>query len=280
MVVIYDEHCDALGGKHYSTEKKNLGNKLFIYSISRVAADILNCNLVAPENALIRREEESVNQYVNHIFPFKGIYDRRDIQSPVVTLNDIDIYNHNGIANFIAAHPEHKIMSMGYYSKYDYIKPHKDLIKSYYQPIVKPKKSTNDIVIMLRNSRVDGRFVLPDDYYTSILEKESFDNLYISLDHTYKHDRLLAKLQKYNPIFIKGSILEVFTEVTSFNKIIAAQGTFSFWACLLSSAEKIYWPMTNDGPNSNNDVFKQFVNLKVDDEPRYEFVDIPNIYIN
>ena len=104
--------------------------------------------------------------------------------------------------------------------------------------------------------------------------------LFISLDHVYKHDRLLAKLQKYNPIFIKGSILEVFTEVTSFNKIIAAQGTFSFWACLLSSAEKIYWPMTNDGPNSNNDVFKQFVNLKVDDEPRYEFVDIPNIYIN
>ena len=87
---------------------------------------------------------------------------------------------------------------------------------------------------------------------------------------------------KYNPKFIDGDILDVFSEITSFNKIIAAQGTFSFWACLLSSAEKIYWPITNDGPNSgsnsNNPIYNTYVNLIVDDEDRYSFINVENIY--
>jgi hypothetical protein len=135
---------------------------------------------------------------------------------------------------------------------------------------------------MLRNSRIDGSFVLPDDYYINILENEVFNKLYISLDHVDKHPSLLDKLQKYNPTIIDGTILDVFSEITSFNKIIAAQGTFSFWACLLSNANKIYWPITNDGPNSgknsNNPVFNTFVNLIVDDESRYEFINVTDIY--
>ena len=93
---------------------------------------------------------------------------------------------------------------------------------------------------------------------------------------------LLDKLQKYSPTIIDGTILDVFSEITSFNKIIAAQGTFSFWACFLSNANKIYWPITNDGPNSgknsNNPVFNTFVNLIVDDESRYEFINVTDIY--
>ena len=107
------------------------------------------------------------------------------------------------------------------------------MVKNYYESLVQPKRTTNDIVLMLRNSRIDGSFVLPDEYYLNILEKETFDNLYISLDHVDKHQSLLNKLQKYNPKFINGKILELFSEITSFNKIIAAQGTFSFWACFL-----------------------------------------------
>ena len=50
----------------------------------------------------------------------------------------------------------------------------------------------------------------------------------------------------------------------------------------LSNADKIYWPITNDGPNSgknsNNAVFNTYVNLVVDDEPRYEFINVTDIY--
>jgi hypothetical protein len=135
---------------------------------------------------------------------------------------------------------------------------------------------------MLRSSNHDGSFVLPDSYYLDIIKNETFESLYIAFDHYHKHSGLINKLESYNPKLIEGNILEVFTEITSFNKIIAAQGTFSFWACFLSEAEKIYWPITNDGPNSgknsDNSVFNTYVNLVVDDEERYEFINVENIY--
>jgi hypothetical protein len=135
---------------------------------------------------------------------------------------------------------------------------------------------------MLRSSNHDGSFVLPDSYYLNIISQETFDNLYISFDHINKHQSLINKLEKYNPKLIDGDILDVFSEITSFNKIIAAQGTFSFWACFLSNAEKIYWPLTNDGPNSgmnsDNPVYNTYVNLIVDDEERYSNINVKNIY--
>ena len=46
MVTLYNEHIDYLEGGHFSTFRKNLGNKLFIYAVSRIVADKLNCNLI------------------------------------------------------------------------------------------------------------------------------------------------------------------------------------------------------------------------------------------
>ncbi len=278
MITIYDAYDDSLSGGHFSTYRKNLGNKLFIYSMSRVAADILDYDLIVPENPLIRREIKSMGKYVNEVFPFGGISGRKRVINPTKTMDDIDLFNHQGLENFIKKYENHHFDVRGYFTKYDYIKPYKEQIRSYYSTIIKNKKEKNSMVMMLRNSRDDARFVLPDDYYINILENESFDKLYVSYDHIYKHDSLIRKIEKYNPIYLDMGIIDLFTEITSFDKIIACQGTFSFWASLLSSADKIYWPMTNDGPNSNNEVFKNFVNLKVDDEDRYEFIQIENIY--
>lgn len=280
MVELYDVYSDSLSGGHFSSFRKNLGNKLFIYATSRIIAETIDCDLIVPENALIRREEQSVGVYVNQFFPFKGFKGKYRFETPQVTLDDSDLYRYKDVSNFIKKYPNHKILILGYFTKYDYIKPYKDLVKSYYKSLVKEKRKDNDLLIMLRNSRDDSRFLLPDNYYLDILGSESFDNLYVSLDHVYKHSGLLKKLEKFNPILIDGSILEVFSEITSFNKIVAAQGTFSFWSCFLSNADKIYWPLTNDGPNSNNEIFAQFVNLKVDDESRYEFITINDIYNN
>ena len=282
MVEIYDEYDPSLDGGHFSTYRKNLGNKLFIYAGCRIIADLLNYDLISPNNALIRRENNKTGLYEDQIFPFKSITGRTITNSPVKSITDTDIVSLQSIINLIDLYPNHKFINQCYFSKYDYIKPYKNMVKEYYKELVQPKRKTNDIVMMLRSSRLDGSFVLPDDYYLNILEKENFNNLYVSLDHVDKHESLLIKLQKFNPKFIDGKILELFSEITSFNKIIASQGTFSFWACFLSNADKIYWPLTNDGPNSgkNSDkvVFKDYVNLIVDDEPRYEFINVPNIY--
>ena len=44
----------------------------------------------------------------------------------------------------------------------------------------------------------------------------------------------------------------------------------------LSNADKIYCPLTDDGPNSNNPNFVGGVNLLIDDEERYEIVNLKN----
>lgn len=278
MITFYDDYVEGLLGGYFSSFRKNLGNKLFIYGISRVAADILDYDLIVPENPLIRRELTSVGSYVNEIFPFKSITGRNRVETPTKTMDDIDLYNFNSLENFLNNYKNHHIEVLGYFTKYDYVKPYKEQIRSYYSSLVKPKKNNNDMVIMLRNSRDDARFVLPDEYYLNIIENESFDKLYVGYDHLYQHRSLIKKIEKYNPNYLESGILEIFSEITSFNKIIACQGTFSFWASFLSNADRIYWPTTNDGPNSNNEVFNQFVNLKVDDEDRYTFIPIENIY--
>lgn len=278
MVEIFDEYAENLHGGYFSTYKKNFGNKLFIYSVSRLIADKLGYNLIVPQNALIRREELSVGTYVEQFFPFSSITDRISVNSPAVVIDDTTVLFHDTVDKLVEFSNGKKVISMSYFSKYDYIKPYKEEVRSFLSILKTEKRKSNDLVLMLRNSRDDGRFVLPDDYYLNILENEDFDNLYVSFDHIYQHSSILQKLSKYEPKLIEGSILDVFKELTSFDKIIACQGTFSFWVCFLSEASKIYWPLTNDGPNSNNVHFKQHVNLKVDDEDRYEFINVENIY--
>lgn len=282
MISIYDEYDSYVDGGYFSSPKKNLGNKLFIYACSRIIADILDYNLYVPDNPLVRRENFNTGEYLNEKFPFGGIFGRKKVTNPINIITDYGIVHAGSIENYINETKNHGYINQSYFSKYDYIKPYKNLVKQYYAPLINNSRNNNDIVIMLRNSRIDGSFVLPDSYYLDILENETFDNLYVSIDHYDRHQNLLNKIKKYKPIFIETSILSLFKEITSFTKIIGAQGTFSFWACFLSNAKKIYWPITNDGPNSgknsNNTVYNTFVNLIVDDEDRYQFIKIKNIY--
>jgi hypothetical protein len=280
MIKISDEYNEHFQGGEFTSPKKNLGNKLFIYSCCRIISNLMKYNLICPENALIRREKNYSGTYDNEVFPFGSIMGRDEIDLPIKTITDNDIKILGSIENLLNHYPNHSFISYSYYSKYEYIKPYMGMVREMYSSLIKEKRNDNSIVLMLRNSRDDGRFVLPDDYYINILEKENFDNVYVSLDHIHMHGTILKKLEKYNPTLIDGSILDVFKEITSFNTIVGAQGTFSFWACLLSNANKIYWPLTNEGPNSNNSQFGEHVNLIVDDDPRYEFIKINNIYQN
>lgn len=281
MVKIYDEYDSYLEGGHFSSPRKNLGNKLFIYSACRIISELLGYELISPENALVRREDTKNGQYKEILFPFKGVKGNI-VDNPIKVIQDGDIIHLGSIENLIQSYPNHGFINQSYFSKYDYIKPYKNKVKEYFKSIVKDKRGNNDLVIMLRSSNHDGSFVLPDSYYLNIISQETFDNLYISFDHINKHQSLINKLEKYNPKLIDGDILDVFSEITSFNTIIAAQGTFSFWACFLSNANKIYWPITNDGPNSgknsDNPVFNSYVNLTVDDESRYELINVTDIY--
>lgn len=275
-VEIYDGPYENDSTGYFSTPRKNLGNKLFIYAGSRIISDILNCNLKVPHEPLVRRELFDYGTYQTEVFPFTGINNRKNLEGPVRYLNDNDIISRGTIENFLIDNQDRPIVVMSYFSKYDYIKPYKKWVNNYYSKLIKQKRQDNSLIMMLRDSRDDARFKLDPQYYLDILERETFDTLYVSYDHFYKHQELFSKIKKYNPIFLESDILTLFKEVTSFDKIIGCQGTFSFWACWLSNASKIYWPISRDGPNSNNNAFGGGVNLLVDDEPRYEIINLNN----
>jgi hypothetical protein len=160
----------------------------------------------------------------------------------------------------------------GYFIRYEYIKNYKDKLSKLYEKLIETSDNKNDVIILLRDSNADSTFKLPDDYYINLLENIKFNNLYVSFDHFNKHQSFISKLEKYNPILLDLPILDLFKLITSKKTIIGCQGTFSFWACWLSNAEKIYWPLTTKGPNLGD----WSVNLTVDNEERYVFINVDN----
>jgi len=275
MIKICDIYHEQADGGFFTSPKKNLGNKLFMYIGARLLSDLLDINLIVPENAIIRRRFNDDKQWHDQIFPFNSILNRREIKEPIIELYDCT-FNQYDIEYFVKNHTNNGFRYRSHFSNYNYIKPYKDLVKNIYKPLTSPERKDNSLVLLLRHSTtVPDYDIKNDEYYLNILENETFDKLYISVDHIDKHYTLLNKLTKYNPIILDRSVLDLFSQITSFKKIIASQGTFSFWACFLSNAERIYWPITTYGPNQvNNPEMNEDLNLLVDDEDRYQHIKV------
>jgi hypothetical protein len=252
--------CDS-----FASTSRNLGNKLFTYALARILSEELSLNVILPKDCFVQRCGVVEN------FPFYSVNNKNDITNPILYVHDLYLYN-IGLTNFINNSKNYGILLDGYFLRYDYIKPYKNFIRSLYNILTKDLKYNEDIIIMLRDSNADSTFCLPETYYLKILSEINFKTLYISFDHYNKHKNLIEKLQKkYNTILLDLNIIELMKEITSFKTIIACQGTFSFWASFLSNAQTIYWPITTIGPNKNSDIH---VNLTVDDESRYKFINI------
>lgn len=241
---------------------RNFGNKLFTYAVGRIFAKELNQGLKIPENSLIQRKG------INSLFPYgnvTGLYDYDD----EYYVSDHSMFT-KGIDLILNECKNKSVFLDGYFLKYDYIKKHKEYIKEIYSDLILENDNKNDVVILLRNSRCDDTFALPDSYYLEILENLNFDNLFVCYDHIDRHKTLIEAIKKYSPTYVDENIIDVFKFITSKNTIIACQGTFSFWSVLLSNSKKIYWPIPKKGPNVNENL----VNLTIDDEDRIDFINV------
>jgi len=241
---------------------RNFGNKLFTYGVARIIAEQLHYKLIVPDNSKIQRDGLVMD------FPYYSL-DGISIESPEFYVHD-RLMSEKGIDSIIEQGNNKKIILDGYFLKYDYIQNYKTNLQHYYQNLILPKDNKKDIIILLRDSNHDSTFKLPDEYYTNILQNLNFQNLYISYDHKHKHQSLFAALTKYDPILLDMNIIDLFKFITQKDTIIAAQGTFAFWSCFLSNANKIYWPITTIGPNCNS----WCLNLTVHNDNRYEMINI------
>lgn len=246
----------------FASYARNFGNKLFTYGVARIISEQLNYKLIVPDNSKIQRSGIVMD------FPYPSI-DGKAIEEPEFYVCD-RLMSENGIDFIIEQGNNKKIILDGYFLKYDYIQNYKTNLQNYYQNLILPNDNKKDVIILLRDSNHDSTFKLPDEYYINILQNLSFQNLYVSYDHKHKHQSLFAALTKYDPILLDMNIIDLFKFITQKDIIIAAQGTFAFWSCFLSNASKIYWPITDIGPNCNS----WCVNLTVHNDNRYEMINI------
>jgi len=240
---------------------RNLGNKLFTYAVGSIIAKRLGYALKLPNKSFIQRAG------IIEEFPFSG-FKGKEITSPFISCYDGSF---NNIDQIVERGKGKKIILSGYYLRYINIKEDKKFVKTLYSSLTEKEYEKDSTIILLRNSRQDRTFKLPESYYLQQIEKLNVKKLYISYDHYEEHKSLIDKLSKFNPEILNLNILQLFKKVTSMETIIASQGTFSFWSCFLSKAKQIIWPITKIGPNKTSD---PNVNLVVDDEDRYKFINV------
>lgn len=241
----------------------NFGNKLFFYAFARIIADHYNYSLKLPQPFQIRRENETVD------FPF-GELERIDSKGPEYLITD-DTLLEKSFEEIIANCEGKTVILDGHFSNYNIYKPYKNKIREFYKDITLPSDNENDVIILLRDSNIDPKYKTPDEYYINILKNLNFNKLYISYDHSDKHVSLLKEIGHYKPTILHYNIVDLFKFITSKKTIISGKGTFCFWSCFLSNAEKIYWPVSEVGPNHSGD---HILNLNVDDESRYERINL------
>lgn len=277
MVKIYDEYEGMCEGPSFSSYRKNLGNKLFIYAACKIIADLLDYDLEVPPNPLIQRRGVAAK------FPFGSITGRTRIEEPYTWIHDGHVATYGSLAALAELSKDQMFYTNASFTAYPLLKPYEKEVRELYSSLVGEPRTGNDILIMLRESNHDRTFRLPYSFQFDILEKETYDTIYISSDHPENHSRFTNTLKQrgHNIVLLDDlGILELFKEITTFKKIIATQGSFSFWAAWLSHAETIYWPITNDGPNSYHLRPRGYydVNFVVEDDPRYKFINVENIH--
>lgn len=215
--------------------KGRCGNNIFQYVTARIFAEKnklnicdLKCDLLKPKKynhinnqTTVRSANLKNNSFVNDEIPFHG--------SDIEYIFDDFFQNSN------------------------YINNNKDLIKNFFE-LPKVEKNFKDIVLHIRlddflhannlnkPENWNNSEVIHPQYYLSILEKETYEKVYIVVD-SIKYDwerEYLSNFNKYEPIIVSKTPQEDFHFIRSFNKIINSNSTFSYWASFLSEAEKIY----------------------------------------
>lgn len=184
---------------------------------------------------------------------------------PVQTLGDRDF----DLESVLSDRTKRKIVLNGYFQRYDYFRPYKEVIRNDWLVMDYPQDvliGESDIVATVRlTDYFYWGSVLPFAYYEKALRMTSFGRLFICTDDV--RDPFLRRFKKYGAIILPHHPLRNFKLLMSFPKIILSQSTYYWWAAFLSNAKEIYAPIPSFGYWS-----QPTINVRVADEPRYVYI--------
>jgi len=235
-----------------------LGNNLFQYAFGRILAEEHGhgMGVYAGEHADIltncNEPIKQTNEFSNNLVQIKG----HDINLSDIPMSDLRI--------------------SGYFQRKEYYLAYTDKIKKWFwMPEHENEYGDNDVCLHVRRSDF-GNNTIPLSFYSDILDKENFDNVYITggINTPYGTDidtSTIDYFAKYNPTYIEEDPVTAFRIMKKFKNVVQSTSTYCWWACFLSEhAEKIYTPLASFGYWSNErpeiDLIiedKKYINIKI-----------------
>ena len=152
--------------------------------------------------------------------------------APVRITDDYDIFDR-------AWAPDHYVFD-GYFQRSRWYHERRDQVLRCIELPAIQEVNRKDIVI---NLRVDEDYrslswTIHPSWYLQILAEEKFERLHIVTD--VRDEQYLAHFRKYDPIVVSSGPRGDWERLRSFDRIVTANSTFSWWAAYFSRASRIY----------------------------------------
>jgi hypothetical protein len=174
--------------------------------------------------------------------------------------------------------PIRRICLAGFFQRYQYYKPYKEIIRSDWLRFERnPDVESDAVVVHVRGGDVwqrhsgwerGSQITLPVSYYRNILDRMKFGRLYIVTERF--DDPVVDRLQKiYRCDVVSNDPVYDLRFIASARRIVMSRSTFAWWGAWLSNADEVHFPREGtwaDEPRG--------ISLWVDEEDRYEFHDV------
>ncbi len=209
-----------------------LGNNLFQYCLGRIIAERLGYRLSAKPIPGFPATQDTVEGSDYASYPVQEL---TGSMGQIIDLQAI-----------VNDKTRRKIVLNGYFQRYEYYQPYKDVIRTRWlvDSIPAPHEviSPGDVAVTIRllDYFYNYNSMLPFSYYEQALEHSGFERVFICTDEP-AHP-FLKRFARYKPVIISKSPLDQFKFIASCNKIIVSQSSFFWWAAFLSKAREVYLP--------------------------------------
>lgn len=198
------------------------GNHAYQYACARLFAEDNGLRLISefPEKS-------------RKILPVTRPQEGMNLDSPEVIITD------KTKKLFEERRPPAKYLIDGYFAKPWLFHDRRSRVNRIFAPRPVEMRDQGDIVANIRLGDFRPlRLILHPKWYLDILSKESFSQLFIVADEY--HEQYMSYFKAYDPIFVKTTPAEDWDYLRTFDRIICANSSFSWWACFFSRASKIY----------------------------------------